>query len=101
MAVVDISEYDLLAMDNNMSRMLAGAEPRRAFQQVAIGAGSVQSAAFGSSTRFIRLHADAVCRVEINDNPTAAAGTSMRMAAGQTEYFGVRPDHKIAVITSA
>jgi len=52
---------------------------------VAIGAGSVQSSAFNAKTRFVRLHADAICSIEFGTNPTAAA-TTARMAAGQTEF---------------
>jgi hypothetical protein len=101
MAIVDINEYASLARDSLNAQALVGKEPRAAYQQVAITAGSVQSSAFGDTTRMIRVHADAACRINIGSNPTAAAGTSMRMAAGQTEYFGVIPGHKLAVITSA
>lgn len=98
MAILCISEYTDLARDQNTNLVLCGTEPSRAYQQVSIGAGSVQSTAFGNTTRFVRLHCDVAARVTFGDNPTAAAGTSMRMAAGQTEYFGVRPGQKVAVI---
>lgn len=99
MATVDIACYDTLARDNRNDVVATGMEPALADLQVAITAGSVQSAAFPDNTRLVRVHADAVCRVAFGDNPTAAA-TTKRMAAGATEYFGVRPGHKIAVITS-
>jgi len=105
MAILDVVEYQFLVQDLNYSRAIAGAEPNIGIQQLAIGAGSVPSAAFQDSTRFVRLHADAPCRVLFGANPTAAAGTSFRLAAGQTEYFGVRGNSsasslKVAVITS-
>jgi hypothetical protein len=96
---VDITEYAELARDAMNLTIPAGQEPATAEQQVAIGGGSVQSAAFASTTRFVRLHADAACRIAFGVNPTAA-GTSRRLAAGQTEYFGVIGGQKVAVITS-
>lgn len=67
-------------------------------QTVAIGASSAQSAAFNVSTGLIRVATDVACHVLIGGtNPTALL-TSMRLAAGQTEYFVVVPGDKIAVI---
>jgi len=102
MAVVDISEYRTMARDGQNAVIQTGIEPSTVNQQVAITAGSVQSAAFfDTATRFIRVHADAPCRIEIGVNPTAAA-TSKRMAAGASEYFGLPggTPFKIAVITT-
>jgi len=100
MAIVDISEYARLAYDASNNVVQTGAEPARAYQQVAIAAGSTQSAAFDTATRFVRVHTDAIVRILFGVNPTAAAGTSMRMAAGATEFFGVTPGQKLATITS-
>jgi hypothetical protein len=99
MAIVDITEYKNLARDGNGHPIQTGEEPAEVNQQVAITAGSVQSAGFGTATRFVRVHTDAICRVAFGVNPTAAA-TSMRMAANSTEFFGVKPGQEIAVITS-
>ena len=67
-------------------------------QTVSIGASSTQSAAFNTSTGLVRVHADIACHVVIGGtNPTATA-SSMRMIAGQTEYFVVKPGDKLAVI---
>jgi len=66
---------------------------------VVIGAGSLQSAAFNGATRVIRVHTDAICSIAIGADPTATADNK-RMPAGATEYFGVTPGHKIAVITN-
>lgn len=96
---LDITEYQHLAQDENGRVIAAGKEPALLNQQVTIAVGSTQSAALSASTRFVRLHTDAACRIAFGGNPTAAA-TSQRMAAGQTEYFGVTPGTKIAVIQS-
>lgn len=66
---------------------------------VVIGAGSLQSAAFGSSTRLVRIHTDAICSIAFGSNPTATAN-SKRLAANATEYFSVKPGDKVAVITN-
>lgn len=74
--------------------------PAVAEQTVAIGGASAQSAAFNAATKIIRVHTDAICSIKVGGtNPTATA-TTMRMAAGQVEYFGVAPGDKIAVITN-
>lgn len=66
---------------------------------VAIAGASAQSAVFPAGTRLIRVHTDAICSIKIGVNPVATADDK-RMAAGSTEYFGVTPGHKLAVITN-
>lgn len=97
---IDVTEYEQLAMDSLGRVILVGQEPARTNQQVSVGGASVQSSAFNDATRFVRLHTDVTCRFAIGPNPTAAA-TSPRLPAGVTEYLGVRPGHKIAVIQSS
>lgn len=98
MAVVFISEF-------TDSKLYAGTPlpvspaPPVAEQTVSITVGSVQSSAFGATTKVIRVHTDAICSIAIGANPTATA-TTARLAANSTEYFGVLPGHKIAVITN-
>lgn len=97
MAVLDISEYSELARDVNRNILAAGEEPALTHQQVAVGGSTAQSSAFGTQTQFVRLHTDVPCRVEFGVDPTAAS-TSKRLAANSTEYFGVTPGQKLAVI---
>lgn len=99
MAILDITEYQELAIAGRGHLVLSGQEPSLMNQQISIGGVSAQSTAFADTTRFIRLHADVACRVAIGANPTASA-TSMRIGAGGTEYLGVRPGLKIAVIST-
>src|ERR1700685_4308085 len=74
-------------------------QPPVAEQTVAIGGSSAQSNAFNALTRIVRVHTDSICSIEFGTNPTATA-TTARMAANQTEYFGVpvNQSYKIAVI---
>lgn len=76
-------------------------EPPLAEQTVAIGAGSVASAAFNTATRMVRLHTDAVCSVAFGTNPTATVA-KQRLAANQTEYKSIPNGQafKVAVIAN-
>ena len=100
MPLLDITEYGELAAAGRGSLIMAGQEPNIRNQQVEIAGASAQSGAFSDVTRFVRIHAEAACRVSVGDNPTASSA-SMRMGAGGTEYLGVTPGLKIAVIASA
>ena len=68
---------------------------------VVIGAGSLQSAAFASTTVLVRLETDSICSVRFGTNPTATTN-NRRMQAGDTEYFGVPKgqSYKVAVIAN-
>ena len=96
-----ITEFARQARDASGYGMVVGEEPPIAQQRVAIGATSTQSSVFNSATRFVRLHSDQVCSVQFATSPTAAA-TSRRLAANQTEYFGIPPNgtYRVAVITN-
>lgn len=98
MATLYIAEFSYLFSTPAVTGQMAMGPPI-VEQTVAIGAGSAQSAAFGATTNFVRLHTDAICSIVFGANPTALA-TKMRLAAGQTEYFGVAPGSKVAVITN-
>lgn len=99
MAILDVTEYNELTMAGRGHLVMAGQEPCTRTQQVAVGASSAQSLVFADTTRFIRIHSDVACRVAIGANPTAST-TSMRVGAGGTEYLGVLPGLKIAVIAT-
>lgn len=100
MAVLFVTEYSTMGQAPNSGPQMPQ-EPVLAEQVVAIGGGSVSSAAFNAKTRFIRLHTDAICSVSLGTAPTASSTTG-RMAANQTEYRGVPEGgaFKVAVITN-
>jgi hypothetical protein len=95
MAFLYIEEFDQLMVASH-DALAVGRQPSLARQQIAIAVGSTQSAKFQAKTRFVRLHADAICSYKFGDNPTAAA-TDSRLAAGATEYFGVEPGGNMIV----
>jgi hypothetical protein len=99
MPTVDITEYQNLANDGLGSRIAAGVEPSRAVRQITVSGVSAQSAAFDTSTKFVRVHTDSTIRIAFGIDPVASPA-SQRMPANSTEYYGVTPGIKIAVIAS-
>ena len=75
--------------------------PALADQTVAIGGSSAASAFLNVRTRVVRLATDATCSVAFGTTPTATV-TTMRLAAGAVEYFGVPAggNFKVAVIAN-
>jgi hypothetical protein len=98
MATLYIAEYAALAGTGNYP-VQSPFTPPIAEQTVAIGASSAQSAAFNKNTNFVRLHTDAICSVAFGANPTATTSNA-RLAANQTEFFGVVPGQLVATITN-
>jgi len=98
MATLWITEFDRKPVPTDGDAVSQVARlPALTTQTVAIGASSAQSAALNNDTRIVRLYADAACHVLVGSNPTATT-SSMPIAAGAAEYFGVTPGQKIAVI---
>lgn len=100
MATVYIAEFNAIGGGGNFP--VAGAQmPPIVQQTVAIGGASTQSNPFNAGTTFIRVHVDAICSIMIGPDPTATTAT-MRMAAGQTEYFSVPRglSYELAAITN-
>lgn len=98
MATLYISEFTNLSLLGS-SQAQAAAVPPGAEQTLAIGGGSIASAAFGPLTKLVRVHADAACSIAWGPAPVATTA-NMRLAAGQTEYFGAPPGGKLAVIAN-
>lgn len=88
MAKVYISEYARMTLDNR--GLLSAAEEPALATQVLDTTGTHLSAAFNAGTRFVRLHTDAIVSVKFATGSDPTATTSHpRMAANQTEYFGI------------
>lgn len=77
------------------------AQPAPVEQTVAIGVGSVQSAAFAATTDLVRVTTDVACSIRFGANPVATAA-NMRLAPGAVDYFSVPAGqaHRIAAITN-
>ena len=102
MAVLYIAEYINLpiGLPNQRGQMVM--EPPLAEQTVAIGGSSATCTnPFNATTTMVRVHTDAICSIAFGTSPTATASMK-RLAANQTEYFGVPKgqNYKIAVITN-
>ncbi len=101
MAKLYIREYQRIGKGFNGHQIPAGEEPGTDQLAVAIGGGSLQSAAFADSTAFVGLTTDAICSVVFGTNPTATTN-GWRMGAGATQFFAVSPGSamKVAVISN-
>lgn len=97
MASLYISEYS-----ENGFRSLGGVQvaSEPGFDQPVLTIGSVvASAAFGGTTRIVRVHCDAVCSIAFGKSPTATTANK-RLPADHTEYFAVNPGDKLSVIAN-
>lgn len=74
-------------------------QPALVNQTVSVGGASVQSSAFGTSTRAISVICDVGCSVLVGTDPTATTSTTL-LQQGVTYNFGVAPSQKIAVIAN-
>lgn len=92
MAKLYITEYTQLALDSRGLPLQAGDETGWVADQVIdFTAGSTQSAALNTNTKFVRMSADAVCSVRFAANPTATVN-NRRLPANTIEYVGVKGD---------
>jgi hypothetical protein len=96
MAFLYVAEFE---RPRNQWVTIANAPPI-AEQTIAIGGASVACTnAFNAKTAMIRVETDSICSIAIGTAPTATTST-MRMNAGDCEYFSVSPNMKIAVISN-
>lgn len=102
MAFLYVTEYAELAQADPGAVAQAGQEPSITVQKIAIGGSSTASSAFNASTKFVELHADAICSYVVGTATPTAAITNTRMAANQTKMIGVghNKGHMVAVITN-
>lgn len=107
MATLYITEFQALGQAGLPTNGFGPNGPTQAAQQppvadqtpVSITGASAQSAAFNAATTLVRIHTDSICSILFGTNPTATTANA-RMVAGQTEYFGVLPGMKVAVIAN-
>lgn len=102
MATLYVTEYQRTAHDGAGYGVMTGVEPATRTQTVAIG-GSSAATSQPLAGRFVRVHADTACCIKFGSSGVTATTTDARLAANQTEFFGVRnsPDTYIAVIASS
>lgn len=98
MAKIWITEYRAVgvgagAFRNERAQMPI--EPAETGQAVTFTT-ATQSAAFGDSTYFVRLLADADCHVKFGTNPTADAD-DQKLIAGVEYWRAVTPGQKLSV----
>ncbi len=101
MATLYVTEYQRIAHDGAGQSVLTGVEPATRTQIVTIDVGSAATP-LALRGRFVRVHTDAICCVKFGSSGVVATTSDARLAANQTEFFGVRnsPDTYVAVIAS-
>lgn len=98
MATFYISEYPgLAAIGTTISAIPP--EPSIVDQAIAIGATSVQSNAFSTTTRLILLSSDTACSILFGADPVATV-VNKRIPANVPMGFAVVPGQKVAVIAN-
>lgn len=100
MATLYISEFKqgVSGIGSTWAQMLP--QPAITDQVVAVGAGSLKSAAFSANTRAVLLATDTACSILFGDDPVAAT-TNLRIPANAPPFpFAVQPGQKVAVIAS-
>jgi hypothetical protein len=105
MATLSICEFDTLAITDYSIPDFGKLNANTRYQTVPISAVSTGSALFASTTKFIRLTADASCSFVYTPpgSGSIAATTSTAYLPGNqhAEYLGVDPDGFISVITNS
>jgi hypothetical protein len=97
MSYLSVVEFQQVGRDYNSSPLPAGKLPGLATQNVSFTGTANESAAFNAETNFIRVVSDVDARVSVGEDPSATQDDVL-IAAGQAEYFGVTPGHKISAI---
>lgn len=77
----------------------AANQPDIATQVVDYTSAHAESAAFNVKTKFIRIHVDSIASIKFGTAPVATT-SHPRMAAGATEYYGVRAGDIVSVVTN-
>lgn len=93
--ITEISETQMNKVTQGMVAKVKGAT----MQNVTISGTSAASSAFASTTRMIRVFADAACAIKIASSSPTAAATDVRIPANSPEYFDVDGGDYIAGIT--
>jgi len=94
-----ISEYAVMPQQTGVL-LQVGKEPSITDYVVDYTSAHAESAAFNAKTNFIRVHVDSIASFKISTAGTAATTSNARLAANQTEFFGVTPGDKISLITN-
>jgi len=102
MAVLSVTEYDGLALDNAMrdsgqglSSMPAAQEPA-ATRQTLTYTSATATSVFSDETYLVRLAATSDLYYEIGTTPNTASAGSTLLPAGTVEYIGVTPGDKLS-----
>ncbi len=96
-----VSEYSQMPQQQGVL-LQVGFEPAITTQVLDYSSAHAESAAFNANTTFVRIHVDSIASFKFSAAGTAATTSDARMAANQTEFFGVPKGAamKVSVITN-
>lgn len=103
MAKFYITEFaDVCRLPNSGAMPFGNLVSSGADQTPVVVGSEAKSAAFAATTKFIRVHTDAICSIAYSPTaaPVAATTANARMAANSTEYFAVNAGDKLSVIAN-
>jgi hypothetical protein len=93
---VYIAEFSSFSVDPNTGEAIAKVPPMVEQKLTP----PVASNPFGAATRFVRIHTDAIVSLAWGTGVATATVANMRLAANQTEYFGVNAGDQVACIVN-
>lgn len=102
MAILYITEYQHSAVDQGRALPVGGGQSM-ADQTVNITGAHAESSPMNAFTHFVRVECDVTCSIKYTapgNTLIPATTVHARMAANQTEYFGVDPGGIISVIAN-
>jgi hypothetical protein len=101
-ALLFITEFESAFRDSKSGTELPRAPSIVDQPALPFGGVSVATPPFSPTTRIVRIQPTAACIIKVGGaQAVAVAGAGSRMTAGQTEFYAVRPNDTVAVITSA
>lgn len=92
-----ITEYSHLTNDHAQRVVSVPMTPPGQEQSIEIDVTSIQSKPFKDTTRFICVHTESSCALAFGTDPIASPDLH-GLGTGETRFYGVQPNHKIAVI---
>lgn len=94
-----ITEFRNVATSNNGGGPVQAASGMVASQALTLSASNAQSDPVNGNTKFVRVHAGEACLVSIGQGADAESDPTVRLDAGQFDYFGVNAGDVVAAVT--
>ncbi len=100
MPTLYVAEYEGIGQSQPQGSIPAAIAPALDVQAVSYTGTAGTSAAFGSSTKLVRITSDGTCSFRFSTDGSAATTSYPRLASGAVEYFYVQPGTYVSAITN-